>query len=132
MEIFKVGPFEVKVDRFTYTVCRTGNSISMMPAEGATATSIILRAATLRNMKTLPDKISHSPFEVQFTPERLLYFTRKDRVKEKVAFQFTEGDTLVEAIKAGADKLKDITTIQGAPGGGISHYQVPDPILEGR
>ena len=132
MEVLKVGPFEVRVTNSNFTIERGDGSVSMIPGEGASAVNVILHSVTMESMKVLPEKISHTPFEVRFTPERVLYLARKDRTRETVAFKFDEGDSLVEAIKQGASKLKDIGTIQSAPGGGVSHYQKGDTIVEGR
>lgn len=132
LEVLSIGPFKVQVQRSSFAIARDNAKISFLPGETEKAVDLLVHASTLRGMKVFPEKISHSPFHVIFSPERFLYLERRDKVNEKVGFKFEEVDDLISALKNGINKIRDVNSIQGAPKGGSTTFNARDPIIDGR
>lgn len=131
MEKIHIAPFSVNITNKSISVHRNKSKLSLLTGECEPAINVVVHALSLAKVKVLPEKINHSPFEIRFTPERVLFLARKDS-QDNIAFKFEEGNALIEAIKQGKQKLRDIGTIQPAPGGGPSHFQRGDPVIPGR
>jgi len=133
MDTPKVGPFEVIVTFNNFSVNREKSSVSLNPGEGDSAISILKHAVSMVKRKVLPPEIKHTPFKVNFTKERVMYLSRVKSRDAGVAFTFQEGQDLIEAVKAGVDKMKDITTIgEGKNKKGFFNMPIPDPLIDGR
>jgi len=131
MQEVKVGPFKVDVNLQGITLSRENGSVKFSPSDGNNAVEIVMVALGLETMKILPERISNSPMQVRFTPERIAYLLNKNESGE-VAFKFDEGDDLIEAIKAGVDKTRDQNTLGRGSKKSFSSAHPPDPIIHGR
>jgi len=134
MEVLKVEPFTLTIKHDGFTVSREKHSIDLKPNELEAVVKVVNFALGVETRKVLPPFVKTSPFQVNFTAERVLYLTRQDPIsKDELGFTFKEGDKLIEAIETGLAKWRDISTIQNKPGGrGHAGFNTPDPIIIGR
>lgn len=134
METLKIGPFTLTIKYDGFSVGREKQNIELKPNELEAAVKVINFALGVETRKVLPPFVKTSPFQVTFTTERILYFSRQDPMaKDELGFTFKEGDVLIEAIEVGLAKWRDMTTIQNKPRGkGHAGFNTPDPIIEGR
>lgn len=133
METITVGNFTIVVKHTGYEISRETNSTEFRPGEEASAINVMKHALSTEKLKILPPYVKHMPFQVNFTPERVMYLKRQDDKGNGVAFKFGEGDDLVNAIKQGVLKLKDINTVEKRPGNKRhAGMQTPDPVIIGR
>ncbi len=133
MEEITVGPFKVSVKLNDFTISREKNSVQLVPGEVDHAINVVIHALSTEQRKVLPPFVKDFPFEIIFTGERILYLRRQEDTGNGVAWGFSEGDELIDALNAGVSKLRDVNTIMKKPGGKRhAGLQTPDPIIDGR
>jgi len=133
METLQAKPFNLTVEiNGEIQLKRNNDKMNIRSGDCDKIVDLLLHAQSLEMMRMLPDKISSSPFEVQFTPDRVLTLARKEVRNAMVRFRFNEIDTLIELLKQGILKLRDMSTIVGGPKGHYAPPSTPDPVIEGR
>lgn len=131
--MFKIDAFEIEVNILNgVTIKREEGSISYQPGEGANAINVMLHCMSVEQLKRLPPRIRHSPFEIAFDQYRVMELRREGQKERGVNFIFKEGDTLIEVLKQGMARHRDLVTIQGGVKGGFSSMGQPDPVIDGR
>lgn len=125
------GPFKVDISSNGVTLVRDGK-LSFSPAEGDPLRKLVGMVLSMSSFKVLPPYLKSSPFEVAFSEEGSCTLSRKDRLGEGIVFSFSEGDSLIKAIDLGTSKHSDELRIRGGPRAGVSSYDPPEPIIEGR
>ncbi len=127
----KAGHFKVELNRGHIEITNRAESVQFSPGEAHNASQAVSSAMRSAHFKALPPKIRVSPFDVLFSEDGTCRLQR-DGSDKGCPFTFDEGDDLLRAIKLGVDKYTDQLKIRGGARPGVSSYNPPDPLIEGR
>ena len=107
-ETFKFGPFSVKVNSREFSIVRDSSGVTFHPVSSENAINLISHAMRIENFATLPSKLVNSPYTLFFDKDRTLRLKESFQSGDGIPFSFSEGDTLIFALRAGLDKWLDV------------------------